>query len=96
MAPKHLSRLQIRQRDRRDPEMRAMMVRHTPGKTTIIAVVATDICPPLQAKSMLKLCEFYLTSSPMYVALMTGSDLKKRIDAIMSNQVAMLPTRPAL
>src|SRR5215831_9904623 len=44
--------------------------------------------PQIYAESILKLCEFYLTSSPICVAGMTGSDLKKRIEDIMSNEVA--------
>jgi RND family efflux transporter MFP subunit len=51
-------------------------------------VIRLGANPQVYAESILKLCEIYLTSSPICVAGMTGSDLKKRIEDIMSNQVA--------
>ena len=51
-------------------------------------VIRLGTNPQIYAESILKLCEFYLTSSPICVAGMTGSDLKKRIEDIMSNQIA--------
>jgi uncharacterized protein (TIGR03435 family) len=42
--------------------------------------------PQLYAESILKTCEFYI-ESPSIVAGVTGSDLKKRVEAIMTNRL---------
>jgi protein involved in polysaccharide export with SLBB domain len=44
--------------------------------------------PVTYAESILKICEFYLTSPLMCVSGISGSNLKKRIEAIMKNRVA--------
>lgn len=44
--------------------------------------------PQVYAESILKICEFYLTSPLICVAGITGSNLKKRIEDIMRNRVA--------
>jgi len=45
--------------------------------------------PQVYAESILKICEFYLTSPLICVAGITGSNLKKRIEDIMRNRVAL-------
>jgi beta-lactamase regulating signal transducer with metallopeptidase domain len=45
--------------------------------------------PKVYAESILRLCEFYLTSPLACAAGMTSSNLKKRIEEIMSNRVAL-------
>jgi hypothetical protein len=45
--------------------------------------------PEVYAESILKICEFYLTSPLICVAGITGSHLKKRIEDIMENRVAL-------
>jgi hypothetical protein len=45
--------------------------------------------PQIYAESILKICEFYLTSPLLCVSGITGSDLKKRIEDIMRNRVAL-------
>ncbi len=45
--------------------------------------------PQVYAESILKICEFYLTSPLICVSGITGSDLKKRIDDIMRNRVVL-------
>jgi uncharacterized protein (TIGR03435 family) len=44
--------------------------------------------PQVYAESILKVCEIYLTSLLICVSGITGSNLKKRIEDIMRNQVA--------
>jgi beta-lactamase regulating signal transducer with metallopeptidase domain len=44
--------------------------------------------PQVYAESILKICEFYLTSPLITVSGITGSNLKNRIEDIMRNQVA--------
>jgi uncharacterized protein (TIGR03435 family) len=45
--------------------------------------------PQVYAESILKICEFYVTSPLMCVSGITGSDLKKRIEVIMRNPVGL-------
>ena len=45
--------------------------------------------PQVYAESILKICEFYLTSPLICVSGITGSNLKKRIEDIMRNRVAL-------
>ena len=45
--------------------------------------------PHVYAEGILKVCEFYLESPLACVAGVTGSNLKKRIEAIMSYQIAL-------
>jgi beta-lactamase regulating signal transducer with metallopeptidase domain len=45
--------------------------------------------PQVYAESILKICEFYLTSPLICVSGISGSDLKKRIEDIMRNRVAL-------
>jgi beta-lactamase regulating signal transducer with metallopeptidase domain len=45
--------------------------------------------PEVYAESILKICEYYLTSPLICVAGMTGSNLKKRIEDIMKNRGAL-------
>src|ERR1019366_6980863 len=42
--------------------------------------------PRVYAESILKVCEFYLSTPLACVSGVTGADLKKRIEAIMSNR----------
>jgi bla regulator protein BlaR1 len=49
--------------------------------------------PQVYAESILKMCEFYLESPLVCVAGVTGSDLKKRIEAIMRSQNGEALTR---
>ncbi len=44
--------------------------------------------PQVYAESILKVCEFYLTSPVACAAGVTGGELKKRIEGIMANQFA--------
>jgi len=44
--------------------------------------------PRAYAEGILKICELYLPSPRACVAGVTGGDLKRRIEAIMSNRVA--------
>ena len=43
--------------------------------------------PQIYAESILKICELYLASPLICVAGITGSNLKKRIEAIMTNRI---------
>jgi len=45
--------------------------------------------PEVYAESILKICEYYLTSPLICVAGITGSNLKKRIEDIMKNRGAL-------
>jgi len=45
--------------------------------------------PEVYAESILKICEYYLTSPLICVAGITGSNLKKRIEDIMKNRVPL-------
>jgi uncharacterized protein (TIGR03435 family) len=45
--------------------------------------------PQVYAESILKVCEFYLASPVACAAGVTGGELKKRIEAIMSNRSAL-------
>ena len=45
--------------------------------------------PQVYAESILRICEFYLTSPLICVSGITGSNLKKRIEDIMRNRVAL-------
>jgi len=44
--------------------------------------------PQVYAESILKTCEFYVEAPVVCVAGVTGSDLKRRIEAIMTNRIA--------
>src|ERR1035441_1505408 len=44
--------------------------------------------PQIYAESILKVCEFYLASPVACAAGVTGGELKKRIEGIMTNQFA--------
>jgi RND family efflux transporter MFP subunit len=44
--------------------------------------------PQVYAESILKICEFYLASPLICVAGITGSNLKRRIEAIMTNRIS--------
>ena len=45
--------------------------------------------PQVYAESILKICEFYLTSPLICVSGITGSNLKKRIENIMKNRIGL-------
>jgi beta-lactamase regulating signal transducer with metallopeptidase domain len=45
--------------------------------------------PQVYAESILKICEFYLTSPLICVSGITGSELKRRIEEIMRNRAAV-------
>jgi uncharacterized protein (TIGR03435 family) len=45
--------------------------------------------PQVYAEGILKICELYLESSLQCVAGVTGSNLKKRIEAIMANRITL-------
>src|SRR5262249_12105386 len=45
--------------------------------------------PQVYAESILKICEFYLTSPLICVSGITGSSLKKRIENIMKNRIGV-------
>ena len=51
-------------------------------------VVSLGSEPQVYAESILKVCEFYLESPLFCSAAVTGSNLKERIEAIMSNRIA--------
>ena len=51
-------------------------------------VVRLGSDPQVYAESILKVCEFYAESPPFCAAGVTGSNLKKRIEAIMRNRIA--------
>jgi RND family efflux transporter MFP subunit len=44
--------------------------------------------PQIYAESILRICEFYLASPLICVAGITGSNLKRRIEAIMTNRIS--------
>jgi hypothetical protein len=50
--------------------------------------------PQVYAESILKICEFYLTSPLVCVSGITGSDLKKRIEDIMRNRATLRLSLP--
>lgn len=43
--------------------------------------------PPVYAESILRVCKFYLESPMVYVAGVTGSNLKKRMERIMNHRI---------
>lgn len=52
-------------------------------------VLALGNDPRVYAESILKICEFYLVSPLICVSGIAGSNLKKRIEVIMKNRVAL-------
>jgi len=53
------------------------------------AVLGLARDPQVYAESILKICEFYLTSPLTCVSGITGSNLKKRIENIMKNRIGL-------
>ena len=49
------------------------------------AVCSQGCEPEVYAEGILKVCQFYLESPPLWIAGITGAGLKKRIEAIMAN-----------
>ena len=52
------------------------------------AVLRLGVDPHVYAEGILKICKFYLESPPLCAAGVTGSNLKKRIEVIMSNRIS--------